>query len=324
MNRTEVLERIEPILNLDVKEVEHNPRTRVMVAPDRITFRPGGGSRLMEVSPEGSVALTRFVGLPETVVNRLHPETLGRATTELLERKERYGLLIKSGRVVDFTSPRQYRTLNSERVLRTVESAVAGAEFHRVLTMPNHSATLEIVGERHQPVVVNDMVQAGAMVAFSPIGTIQPFVQSYVLRLSCTNGSTANEVLREFHFGNGDRDNVWQWFRQTVAAAYNSMDRIVVRWRQMIEDVIPADDRAMVLVAMLKEARITGKDAEAVMSRAIAEPPRNSYDIMNLVTWATSHVVQRPERVVQARQAAASFADETQHHRFCPVCRRER
>jgi len=206
--------------------------------------------------------------------------------------------------------------------LSTIERAIPRCDYHRVTVLPNCAATLEIIGARQEAVRRGDMVRAGAMISFSPINTIFPMVQSYVLRLVCTNGATSKTVLTQFTGGAGEGDDIWQWFRQSVQAACRALGQVVERYRQMIQERIPAEQRAAMLEELLRQAGITGKEAEAVRAQAIQEPPRNAYDMMNLITWASSHIIRSPERIQRALNAGATFTSESQHATICPLCRR--
>ena len=258
MNKVEVMERMEPILDTTVRTMEHNPRTRVVVTPDMVTLRPGSGQRHLEVTKEGAQSLASFVGLPWNLAAKLHPATFGTVATELLGRKQRYALMIKEGVVTAVAKPSEYRSLNTARVLTAIEGGIKDLEYHRVLILENFVVCLELIGERREPVVRGDLVQAGAQVTFSPIGTIDPIVQSYALRLICTNGMTNNTILREFHYGGGsggsggsgtgggEGDDIWQWFRRSSKEAYNSLNRIIERYRLMMDEQVPADQRSMI------------------------------------------------------------------------------
>jgi len=320
MNRTEVLERLEPICHTKVRQVEHSARTRVICEPGQVVIRPSGGSQVVLIGEKGVKALTTFVGLPRKMSEELSPDLFGRVATELLSRKERYNLLLEGDVVESFSQYRGLRNLPVERVLSTIERAVPGCDYHRVTTHPNSSASLEIVGTQQQAVRRGDMVRAGALVSFSPINTIAPTVESYVLRLVCTNGATSRTVLSNFTGGGGEGDDVWQWFRQSVRAAYESLGEVVNRYQEMVRERIPADHRAAMLEELLRQAGITGKEAEAVRAQAIQESPHTSYDMVNLITWATSHIVQSPERRQRALGAAATFTSESEHARTCPLC----
>jgi hypothetical protein len=324
VNRTEVLEQLEPICHTKVRQVEHTPRTRVLVEPGQVVIRPGSGGQLIPLSENGVKAMTNFVGLPRKICQELSPDLFGRVATELLGRKERYNLLLEGDQVQNFAEYRGVRNLPVDRVLSTIERAVPRCDYHRVTVLPNYVATLEIVGTKKEAVRRGDIVRAGAMVSFSPISTVMPVVQSYVLRLVCTNGATSKTVLAQFTGGGGDGDNIWQWFRQSVQAAYQSLGAVVNRYREMIQERIPADQRAAMLEELLRQAGITGKEAEAVRAQAIQEPPRNAYDMMNLITWASSHIVRSPERIQRALNAGATFTSESQHATICPLCQTRR
>lgn len=326
MNRTEVLEKLEPICHTTARQVEHNPQTRVLVEPGHVIIRPGNGGHLIPFNEKGVKALASFVGLPQRLCQNLSPDLFGRVTTELLGRKERYNLLLENGQVENLVDFRGIRNLPVERVLSVIEHVVPNCNYHRVSILNNRSASLEIVGPKQEGVRRGDIVQAGALVNFSPVNTIKPLVQSYVLRLACTNGATSKAVLAEFTGGGGggEGDDVWQWFRQSVRAAYQSISDVVNRYRQMMQERIPADQRAAMLEELLRQAGIIGKEAEAVRAQAIQDPPRNTYDMMNLITWASSHLIQSPERIQRALNASATFTSESQHATICPLCQTRR
>ncbi len=324
MDRTAVLEKLEPISHTMARSVEHTPRTRVLVQPGQVVIRPGSGGRLVPLSENGVKAMANFVGLPQKVCRELNPDLFVRVVTELLSRKERYNLLLDDGQVQNFGEYRGVRNLPVDRVLSTIEQAVPHCDYHRVSILGNYSTMLEIVGTKQEAVRRGDLVRAGAMVSFSPINTIMPSVQSYVLRLACTNGQTSKTVLASFTGGGGEGDDIWQWFRQSARAAYQAMGDVVNRYREMIRERVPADQRAGMLEELLRQAGITGKEAEAVRAQAIQEPPRNAYDMMNLITWASSHIVRSPETIQRALNASAAFTSESQHASICPLCQTRR
>jgi len=320
MDRTQVLEKLEPIRNTTARPVVHTPRTRVLVQPGQVVIRPGSGGQLVPLSENGVKAMTNFVGLPRAVCRELSPDLFGKVVTELLSRKERYNLLLGDSEVQEFGEYRGIRNLPVERVLSIIEQAIPHCDYHRVSILGNYSVMVETVGIKQETVRRGDLVRAGAMVSFSPINTVRPLVQSYVLRLACTNGVTSKTVLAEFTGGGGEGDDVWQWFRQSVRAAYQSVGNVANRYKEMVRERVPADQRAGMLGELLRQAGITGKEAEAVRAQAIQDPPRNSYDMVNLVTWASSHIVRRPEKIQRALNASATFTSESEHARVCPLC----
>ena len=324
MNRTEVLEQMEPVLATRVREIEHTPATRIEVTPEMVgTIRPGRGARTIQMAEEGVRSMATFLGLPWTLAAQIHPATFSRVATELLGAKERYALVVKDDMVTGLAKSHQYHQLNAERVLRAIEAGAPGIDYHRVVLTGASTVSLEVVGERRQAVKRGDLIQAGANIVFSPLGETIPSVQSYVLRLVCTNGMTDNAVLRQFTYGGGgggEGDDVWQWFRNSTREAYGALEGIVNRYRELSNERIRPEDRAGMLEAMLREARITGELAEVVRARALERPPTNRFQLLNLISYATSHDVEEPRRVRQGQLAVANHVAERDHGRICPVC----
>lgn len=317
---------MEPVLETQVRTIDHASRTRVMVTPDMVTLRPGSGQHQLEMTKGGVQSLANFCGIPWNLAARLRPETFGTVATELLSRQERYALMIKEGAITAVTKAGDFHNLNPNRVLSAIEAGIKGVVYHRVLILNNSVVSLEIVGERREPVVEGDLVQAGTQILFSPIGSVNPTVQSYALRLACTNGATHTTILRKF-YGSGGGDSggnaggdIYNWFKRSSRDAYNSIHPIVERYRKMMAEQVPPSQRALLLEALLGEAKITGPLANAVRAMAIENPPSTSYDLMNLLTHATSHLLENPNKIRQAQEAVADYASATEHARLCPVC----
>ena len=332
MNRVEVLERLQPIRDTEVRRVDAQPKTRVVVTPDQITLRPGSGQRHLEFDEEGARSMAKHIGLPWNVAMNLAPGTFGDAATELLQKKGRFSILVREGTITAVTKPSDYQGVNAERALKAIEAGIHGAEYRRVLMHENGVVALEIVGEKREPVKRGDLIRAGAHITFSPLGTIDPTVQGYAERCICTNGMTSNSVLRVFKYsgggsgrgGGGEGDDIWQWFQKASREAYNSLTTIVARYKAMMDERIPAGDRASMLESMLKEAGITGEEAQVIRAMALESPPQNSYQMMNLLTNATSHLLEEPRTIRRAQKAIAEFAGEDTHARICPVCKTAR
>lgn len=322
MDREAVLEKLEPISKTVVRTMERNSRVKVTVTPEMVTLRPGGGQRIMEVTSDGVKSLANFCGLPWNLAARIQPDTFGTVATELLGQANRYALLVKGEAIVGVTKPAKYLGLDPTRVLRALEGGIKGLTYHRVLVLDDSTVSIEMVGERREPVVSGDLIQAGAQITFSPLGTIKPTVQGYALRCLCTNGMSSNIVLNTFSFsGGGDGGgDIWNWLKKSSRAAYGSINRIVVQYRKMMDEEVPPKQRALLLEALLKEARIVGNDAAAIRASAIENPPRTSYDLMNLVSNATSHLLEEPRGIRRAQEAVAAYSNSTEHSRTCPVC----
>jgi len=319
LKKEEVLTQLQPLTDITVRTIDHQPQTKILVQPDQVILRPGSGGRLVPIEKVGVKALANFIGMPQSMGKEISPGLFGEVATQILSRRGRYTVLIDKGTVIDFANPSPAQNISPERLVATIEKTIPGADYHKVTTH-DHAVTIEIVGEKREPVRRGDLIRAGALVNFSPIGSIMPSVQSFVMRLACTNGMTHNDILEEYSGSGGEGDDIYQWFRRSLHDAYGSLGGIINRYREMIQDRIPADQRALILEEMLKRAKISGDVADIIRSRAIQEPPRNSYEMLNLITWASSHLLTEPAQIGRAREVAATFASEETHHAYCPMC----
>jgi hypothetical protein len=276
------------------------------------------------MAPAGVKGMVSFVGLPLKLAGELSPNTFSQVLSELLEHTGKYSLIMKDDRVVNVVPYGAQTAVNPERLLNTIESVIPVEEYHRLTILKEKTAvSLEVVGNDTKPVVRGDLVRAGVKVDFSPMGIIRPTVQSYAVVLACTNGATSNVVLAEFGgHGGDDGGSVWQFFRSSVRKAYGAFDSVVGEFKKLQAENIPPADRARILAALLKRAQISGGIADAVMALAVERPPRNAWEMHNLITYASSHLLTSPHQVERARQTAAAFADETGHARTCPLCHR--
>lgn len=324
MNRDQVLEKIEPLTQMEVKEITHNPRTKVAVTPDMIVLRPGDGRHTLDLAEEGVRSMSSYAGIPPSLAQQVSPDLFGRLATELLGRKNRYSVIVDHGRVMKFCRPQEYRTVSPQRVLSTIERQIPDVEYNRALITDINSIFIEVAGGTSQAVVPGDLMRGGAAITFSPIGSIQPLVESYVLRLACTNGQTTNDSFQQFKYGGGgEGDSIWQFFRKATRDSYRALNHIMAKYRNMIEERVTPEGRLMVIEGLLKQYRITGKTAESVRALAVERPPENMYDVLNLVTYASSHLIEEPREIRRVQKAAASFMDATERARVCPMCHRQ-
>ena len=328
MKRVEVLERVGPLVEGEVRNIRESDGARVAVGADMVSLRPRRGARLIEMAPEGVKNMVSFSGLPLRLAQQLSHQTFSQLLSELMARTGKYSLIVKDDRVVNVIPYGAQTMVNPERLLDTIEKTIPVQDYHRLTILEKQPVvSLEIVGEKTQPVTRGDLVRAGVKVDFSPMGIITPVVQSYAVILNCTNGATSNVVLSEFRGGRpggggGEGDDIWQWFRSSVKRAYNSFDQVVGQWKKLQSENIPQADRARMLAALLKKAQITGEIADAVMAMAVENPPRNAWDMHNLITYASSHLLTAPRQVDRTQKAAAAFADESTHAQTCPLCHR--
>lgn len=333
MNKAEVMEKIQPLVQGTLRHVRDPRNTKVLVADNMVTLRTAKGATLLQVAPEGAKAMVSYAGIPLNIAKMLSPGTFGQVLSQVLDQKGSYSLVMKEDAVIDLLPYGAQTYVPPERLLSVIEKAIPVQDFNRVDILPNRVASIEVVGEKHAPVARGDLVRAGVKVNFSPMGTISPSVQSFALVCLCTNGMTSNNVLAEFtrngggggggRGGAGEGDDIWHFFRDSLRKAYGSFEQLVEGAKKLRAENISPRDRAQMLDALLKQARIGGKIADTVRSMAIENPPRNAWDMQNLITYASSHLLEAAP-AQHAQKVAADFADEAKHAQTCPLCRRNR
>ena len=324
MKRTQVLERIAPMTDLKLRVID-GERAKVGMGDEMVVLRPGSGGKLVPFAPAGVESLCKFVGAPVTMTERLSQQTAGNVLTELLRKQEKFSVFTREGEIVSVFRSQQWHTLKVERMLSVLEQTIHLQDYNRVFELEKHVARIEMVGERREVIpgsaMKNDVVAGGIVVNFSPVGTIAPSIESYVLRVWCTNGCTTPEISGEYKYpGGGDGDEIWQWFRGTARKAYNSMSKIAKHFDAMAREQISPEDRAAILDSMLIQAGMRDEVASAVRAEAIAHPPTNTWEMMNLITWGSSHILEEPKAVIRAQKSVKSFISATTHQRTCPMC----
>lgn len=243
----------------------------------------------------------------------------------MLVKQGQFTVLTKDNVGVDFLTGRRHTVVDADRALRTMER-VGIRDFHRVYPDTQaRSLTLQAVGDRVESVVKGDRVQAGVSVAFSPIGTVETKISSFSLVLACTNGMTLMEAEQEYTYtgGNGggqDANGFWEWFQGNLRRAYDGITVQTQRFREMREHRISPNERAAALEGMLRQSHISGELAEAIRGRALAAPPHNAWELMNLVTWGTTHATQDYQVVRRSHRALSDFTRNVAVHKVCPLC----
>lgn len=328
MKRAEVLEQINPITDLKLKVID-GQHVKVGVSDEGVVLRPGTGGKLIPFTQEGIDSLGKFTGFPAVTTTKLSRQTAGNVMTELLRRKEKFSVFTREGEIVSVFRAQQWHTLKVERMLTVLENTIHLQDYNRVLipTGGKLTAQIEMVGERREVIagsaLENDVIAGGIAVNFSPIGVISPSIESFVLRIWCSNGCYTPEVTGEYEFpagGGGEGDDVWQWFRSTSRKAYNSVTRIAKHFDAMAQEQISPADRAAILDSMLIKAGMRGEVADAVRAEALTHPPANTWDMMNLITWGASHIIEEPKEVIRAHKSVKEFIRATSHQRTCPMC----
>lgn len=326
MDKNQVLEQLEGLTKIRTKVIEGDFRVVHSPGDGTLAFRATPRAKPLLVEPESVGNVFRHAGVTDQLSQRLSSATLATVVQESLRSRDdgRFSVLTRDNQIIDLGPPGEYQSVAPERVLTNIEKGMKDAvEYHKILNLPHHTVQLQTIGLEERAVAVDDIVRAGVLVQFSPIGVTAPSIQAFNMRLVCTNGMTTTEVMREFTFGrggDGGGEDIWKWFRASSREAYRSLDAVVDRYRQLMAEEISAEDRATIINALLASMRANRVTVEAVRAEALRNPPQNSYDVMNLGSWATSHVMEDPAHVVRGQRSLAAFVSEESHARLCPTC----
>lgn len=326
MKRNDVMEKINTVTDGNIRQINDSTGARVVLSGEVVSLRPRRGAQLLEMDRDAAKSMVSLVGLPIGIARKLSDKTFSELLSELLQHTGSYSVVVKDNTVKELLPFSNKPMVAPERLLNAVEKIIPGVEYNRVDVLPERVISLEIIGEKQDTVVKGDLVRAGVKTVFSPFGTTSPYVQSYAVRLVCTNGMTANNVLAEFTAGGGgggEGDDIWQFYRQSIRSAYRSFDKVMAGYRKLANDNVAPADRASMLEHLLRQAAIKGENAEAVRALAMENPPNNAWEMSNLITYAASHLLEAGPRQ-RAQSVNADFIGEDGHAKTCPLCHHSR
>jgi hypothetical protein len=148
MKRVEVLERLNPMVEGEVRNIRTTEGARVGVGADVVTLRPHRGARVIDMAPAGVKGMVSFVGLPLKLAQELSHTTFSQALSELLEQTGKYSLIVKDNRVVNIMPYGAQTAVNPESLLNTIESVISVEDYHRLTILKERTAvSLEVVGD---------------------------------------------------------------------------------------------------------------------------------------------------------------------------------
>ncbi len=332
MDRNAVLEKLQPYEDIRPREVTATARVEVADTPSGFAFKPTRGARLIDIGEAGLPALYKRTGIPNTLANRVSNETVAKLATEVLTTQGEHSVLVNNGEAVDFADSSKYRRIPADRMLANIERGIpadGSVEYTRLLHLPNQTVQLEVVGPAELAVARGDIIRPGVNVRFSSTGLTAPEISPHNLRLICTNGLTSYGMGQSYSFtggegeGNGNGNgNLWNWVRRTVRDTYRQVP--IDRFREMEQTPVSDEERVQMVEALIRRQRLNSSAAAAVRARALQFPPQNIWEVFNLGTWASSHLIPdtEPRQVIRAQVAASDFVTEDTHSRVCPTCNR--
>jgi hypothetical protein len=324
MERNQVMAQLEPLTRIGTITTDRFESIVAGNHGEQVLVRGGEfGGIGMPLTFDARKKLFSLAGLRRPTVEKLSPSTASRVLTELTTEQPQL-FIHDDTMVIDIRPPQELRPVSITQVADILEETIGEHDFHRVLTYGS-DVHIESIGRDMVPDVVgtkekNSLVQAGVVTKFSPVGFSLPQVQSFVVRLVCTNGMVGTEVLETYQAE--DMNNFGSWYSTSISDAYDSVGSLVHKWQLLAEEGISAKDRMLMLTALLRDAKMPAKAREAVHAQALENPPQTSYDVLQLMTWATSHVLENPRHIFRAQNVATRFVNEEAHIRLCPTCDR--
>jgi len=315
----EVKEKLSGLSSL-VVEPEH---TSIELMRDEPVFR--ADKIELELTEKTVTQLVDYLRIPAHIRDGITMETLEVIMQELLPQSAPFTIIYRGKKAEQITREEaKYHRVVPERLIAVIDEKIPEAAVQRIVVGEDW-AKLEVVSECNDaPVVVGDVVRAGVMVNFSPIGTVKPTVQSYVMRLVCLNGMSTLHSYDQYgakYKGDGD-ESFTNWLGDRVVHAYGEFAHVVESCKKLQGTKILEENRALMLAGLLKQASL-GKDIdEMIKADAIEDPPENEWDLVNLLTRATSHHVTDPLDIGWGMWIASKFASEDHHMKMCPACHR--
>lgn len=328
MDVNQVYTALDDVIGLEISTVSENAAVE-MHGSGKMYLRDQGQDYLLRGRSRN--AMLKHLGVSNGLLKKLTNTTSTSLLTELCQRQGEFSLLRNASDLVGFAPKGRYKNVPVEKVIETISTTLGAAmtNYHRALVLPNYDVRVEVLGPNESAVKSNlkkdDLVKAGACVQFNPVGLTNPSVQTYGLRLICLNGQTATEVLQTYELGldsTGSLDTLLEWMSNNVRKAYESLPAAVEKWNTLAADTITEKERPLLLAAVSKDAKLKGAVAEAFWAQATQEPPNTAYDVYNLITWASSNVMEDPQQIVLAQDVAAKFANDMVHKKYCPTCQR--
>ena len=168
-----------------------------------------------------------------------------------------------------------------------------------------------------------DPFRAGVHLRFSPIGTVAPLIEPYVVRLMCTNGMVAAQFLNGWGKGYGDGNELWAWFQEGMAQAGQSIGVIMGQYASLVGEALPdGEGRMLAIEGAIRETRLTRELADTARGMAIANPPQTHYDLLNILTSVATHHTKTFGEQLRRMGDAGRMADPANHTQYCRTCHR--
>ena len=291
------------------------------------------GGRRFELKDAGLERLCKRLGAPAHYLSSLDATVASPVLQYHLERgdlgKGRITLVSRNGTFVAFRRIDLTR-LAAEEVIRAVASGI-GNDTEKLyvgkVAVSSDAFELDLLCEEvSEEVRPGDIVRAGVRVTHSLIGEYATQIESYLLRLLCSNGMTHRECAgrravrtRRLAADHPDarRLQVAQIGRLT-ADVWGKLAEKLAAFRSLREEQI---DVPAFLECWLGRARLSARNLMPILRQAWQEEGRETtaYGAVNALTRVATHNVDLPVRQRQILSRLAGLVSFRGLH-ICPRC----
>lgn len=229
---------------------------------------------------------------------------------------------------VDLLKPGRF-PVSATRLLETVHGTIADKGGEPVYSYYERTGLRDVAFSCIQPHTqhevqgsrqVGDILRAGVVVQFSPIGLRPVTVSAYTDRLICTNGMTTTDSLDAWSAPGGEGNNdPYEWIPRAIDAAWDRVSGMFEEADRLAQTDVPEDAVETIVTDLFDTMRTPQSLRAAVLRRLANQNVESMWDISNAITWAATH----DEKIKEARHRVrlmATGGDFAQHSERCEVC----
>jgi len=256
------------------------------------------------------------------MLNKLSVKTMQYVVDDLLLQTKPFFITMKNGKPIDIVVGSPAMAVNPNKALSLIKEIAPEFLITRIRVASGDYCSVEIaIPSIEGEVRKGDILYGGAMINFSPIGSIAPAVQSYTVRLACTNGMTSQQFYGKWSKagGNGDFDD---WLRSSINESKIQFNVILDGYKKLVGEVIEPDDVEAVFAQMAKFVGFTKQDLVQVKMLLLKDPPKNMWEMTNLFSYATTHLLTDPSAIGDIMWNTSRITTPEYHAKVCPQCHR--
>lgn len=293
MDREEALQRLEGWSGIDIKEL-------------------GGISKIPKARLE---EVGQIVGVPQGYANKCPVNVLMPQVEYWLSKHDKpIYYYQKNGEMLKITTnPQAYA--DPIDMFKAVEKGLPSVSTIDYLHV-NGFITCAMVTPKGKDVRVGDVVNYGVQFSIYPWGEYYPQVNSYLYRLSCSNGATS--ALNVFHCEKKNYGSIIDWAEEAAQKAWAKAEGEVDILKQMDTTQLPTQTETIVrrLISTSSVPRVV---RQALIQRVVDDKPKTMYDLWNIITSIGQGFGETAALSGQMKVAAGKLM---QHYTVCPSCRR--